>query len=163
MNKKILVSNFNFANFLSVLRILSAIPLIICLNNFYIPIYKYYSIIIIIFIFVSDFLDGFFARKLKTVTQLGKIIDPVADKICLIVVLIYLIDIFKFPFLLFFILLSLRDIWLITYTIYLIVFNDFVSQANSKGKIFIFLTAIMIISFIYNAPYYICCLLYLFR
>ena len=36
-------------------------------------------------------------------TEFGKIIDPVADKICLVVVLIYLIDVYQLPFLIFFI------------------------------------------------------------
>ena len=145
-------SNFNLANILSISRIFSSIPLIICFNKFDLFEYKIYSIVIIIFIFLSDILDGYFARKLNSVTDLGKIIDPVADKMCLIVVLIYLIDEYQAPFLFFFILLSLRDILLMTLTIYLIIFKNYVSQANTNGKIFIFVTTIMIISYIYKAP-----------
>ena len=54
-----------------------------------------YSIIeyCIYFSLLFDALDGYFARKSNTVTDFGKIIDPVADKICLVVVLIYLIDV----------------------------------------------------------------------
>lgn len=36
---------------------------------------------------ISDCLDGFFARKLNQVTQLGKLLDPIADKITLISVM----------------------------------------------------------------------------
>lgn len=35
----------------------------------------------ILFGIVSDFLDGFFARRNNQITELGKILDPVSDKI----------------------------------------------------------------------------------
>ena len=57
-------SIYNFANFLSISRILIAIPLIICFENMHKEgfSYYYYSIIIIIYIILSDVLDGYFAR-----------------------------------------------------------------------------------------------------
>ena len=144
-------SNINLANFLSISRIISVFPLIYCLNKMInIDEYKYYTAFIILYIFLSDILDGYFARKSNLVTDLGKIIDPVADKICIMVVLIYLIDIYHLPFVMFLVLLSLRDIILLTYTIYLILFYKYVSEANLSGKMFMFITTIMMISFIYN-------------
>ena len=59
--------------------------------------------------------------------------------------LLYLIEIYHLPFLFFFILLSIRDIILLSITSYLAIYHDMVSQANTYGKLFIFITMIMII------------------
>ena len=95
-------------------------------------------------------LDGFYARKANVVTDLGKVIDPVADKISFITVLVYLINTFGLPFFLFFILLSIRDIVLLIFTLYFILYTDYVPQANSIGKLFIFVCVLMIIFHIYE-------------
>lgn len=39
---------------------------------------------------ISDILDGYLARKLNQTSDLGKIIDPVADKLIVIISLVYL-------------------------------------------------------------------------
>jgi len=154
-------SNINLANFLSFLRMLAAFPLIVCLNNIATSNnYYYYSIIIIIFILLSDILDGYFARKSNEITDLGKILDPVADKICLMVVLIYLIDVYHMPFLIFFILISIRDVLLISYTVYFIIFQGYVSEANNAGKLFISMASIMIIFYIFKFNETLCLIFY---
>ena len=152
-------SIYNLANFLSISRIFSSIPLIICFENMnkidgpsspY-----YYSIAIICFIVLSDILDGFFARLSNCVTDFGKIIDPVADKVCFLVVLIYMIDknyypnFFLNPFLVFYIILSLRDILLVLISLFNLLYKKEVSQANNLGKLFILFSSIMVISQIY--------------
>ena len=127
---------YNLANFLSISRILVTVPLIYCFENFQLSSsYVHYSIFIIVFIFLSDILDGFFARISNTVTDFGKVIDPIADKVCMLVVLIYLIDSYNGdsffnPFLFFYVLLCFRDIIIIIFSLYNIIHNKFVSQAN---------------------------------
>ena len=151
------------ANFITFLRMISGIPLIYCLrrmdayNEYFL-----YSILIVLFIIISDVLDGYIARKSNTVSSLGKIIDPVSDKICLMFVLVYLIDLYNIRFLIFFILLSIRDIVLITYTIYLILYRDYVSQANSCGKFFIFICMLMIIFHLFKLNPLVSNILYVF-
>jgi CDP-diacylglycerol--glycerol-3-phosphate 3-phosphatidyltransferase len=39
---------------------------------------------------ISDFLDGFLARRMGQISELGKVLDPIADKICLIAITWYL-------------------------------------------------------------------------
>tara|TARA_B100001123_G_C14589533_1_gene741438 strand:- start:124 stop:585 length:462 start_codon:yes stop_codon:yes gene_type:complete len=123
--------------------------------------YFYYSIYVVLFIVISDVLDGYIARKTNTVSSLGKILDPVADKICLMCVLVYLIDIYHIPFLVFFILLSIRDVVLISYTVYLILYRNIVTQANNWGKFFIFITMLMIVFHLYNLNSFIATILYM--
>ena len=160
-------SIYNFANILSISRIIAAIPLIICFENMdKNNAYYNFSIIIIIYIVLSDILDGFFARLSNCVTDFGKIIDPVADKACFLVVLIYLIDKNHYPnylinpFLLFYILLCLRDIIIIMCSIYNVIYKKHVSQANNLGKLFIFLSSIMVISHIYSFNFYLSVIFY---
>lgn len=71
-------------NFLSVMRIVIIIPMArYLLKQNYIV-----AGIMLLISAVSDTLDGFIARKFNQVTQLGKILDPIADKLTLIAVVI---------------------------------------------------------------------------
>jgi len=77
----------NISNKLTTLRIiLSFICIGFIIKN------SFYSMIIAFFIFIfaslTDFLDGYFARKKELVSDLGKILDPIADKILIIGVLL---------------------------------------------------------------------------
>lgn len=74
-------------NMLSTLRIV-LIPLFVHL--FFLPECRAYAIGVFAFIGATDVLDGYLARKYNWITPLGKILDPVADKITQGVVLICL-------------------------------------------------------------------------
>ncbi len=79
----------NTANKLTILRIIF-IPIFIYI--FFSP-YSYSNIIsLIVYILagVTDFLDGFIARKYNMKTKVGTVLDPLADKLMLISVIISL-------------------------------------------------------------------------
>ena len=144
--------NLTLANLLSFSRIILVFPLIILLQGFadtksdFLGIY---SFIIIIVIVITDFLDGVVARKMDQVTNLGKALDPIADKICMMAVLTYLTINEGYLFLLFFILLSLRDIYIIIIVSYLINIQKEVFQSNVSGKWFVGVSTLMMTSYIY--------------
>ena len=133
------------ANFISISRIIFSIPLLIFLDSKKLLI----AFIIILFIVISDFLDGYVARKADEITNFGKLIDPVADKICMMIVAIYLIITFKLPFLLFFVILALRDTLLIIIGIYLVFSQEEVFQSNLSGKWFMGISTLMMALFMF--------------
>lgn len=91
--------NLTIPNFLSLIRILVIPPLVIyLLKENYVM-----AGIMLIISGISDMFDGMLARKLNQVTQLGKMLDPIADKLTLIAVVICISILY--PSLLFFVIL----------------------------------------------------------
>lgn len=86
---------FTFSNFLSVLRVLIGIPVFYYLDNIHTnPGSRLILLALFLAAAITDYLDGFFARKLNQITEFGKIIDPLADKLLvgIIVVKLFLIN-----------------------------------------------------------------------
>lgn len=81
---------FNIPNKITIIRI-SLIPLfaVILLAN--IPYKNILSAFIFGMLSISDFLDGYFARKKNQVTEFGKLIDPIADKLLISTALVFLL------------------------------------------------------------------------
>tara|TARA_Y100000591_G_C21478725_1_gene519398 strand:+ start:51 stop:590 length:540 start_codon:yes stop_codon:yes gene_type:complete len=75
----------NLLNILTLSRILCAviIYLIMYLESYYLP-----ALILFAIAAFSDFLDGFIARKTNSESTLGEILDPIADKLLIVFVLI---------------------------------------------------------------------------
>ena len=59
---------------------------------------KIMAFLIFLFASLSDLLDGWFARRTNTVTSMGKIMDPVADKILIFGIFISFVELHLIPF-----------------------------------------------------------------
>ena len=81
----------NLPNSITISRIILVIPLIYLL---YQPesYYQWWALAIFVIASLTDWLDGYLARKLNQVTALGKFLDPLTDKILVIAPLLVLIE-----------------------------------------------------------------------
>jgi len=77
---------FNASNSLSFIRLLLVIPAWIAFNNFDNNLARYSVAAIGVIATITDILDGYLARKLNQITEFGKVIDPLADKVLIVFV-----------------------------------------------------------------------------
>ncbi|MCG8571011.1 MAG: CDP-diacylglycerol--glycerol-3-phosphate 3-phosphatidyltransferase [Spirochaetes bacterium] len=78
------------SNQITILRIL-LIPLFVTFLLSELPFREYFAAFIFIMLSFSDALDGYVARKRKEVSSLGKILDPISDKLLVGAALIFLV------------------------------------------------------------------------
>ena len=81
---------FNIPNNITLIRV-GLIPVFVVVLLAHIPYKNILSAFIFGMLSVSDILDGYFARKKKQITEFGKLIDPIADKLLISTALIILI------------------------------------------------------------------------
>ncbi|MTI89575.1 MAG: CDP-alcohol phosphatidyltransferase family protein [Balneolaceae bacterium] len=95
---------FTWSNIISFSRVLIAFPIVFLhyKNDMQI---NALIIVLIIYGVISDYLDGLVARKTNTISEMGKMIDPIADKLCAVTLFGYTVWIGWIP------------LWFLTYAI----------------------------------------------
>lgn len=86
----------NLPNKLTVFRIL-LVPIMVIILYCNIPNSLIIADIIFIIASITDKLDGSIARKRNLVTEFGKFLDPIADKILVLAAMIMLVELGKIP------------------------------------------------------------------
>lgn len=139
---------FLASNLMSILRILLTVPVgyflwrgdeqatLICL-------------ILIVIGGLTDFLDGYLARRLDQVTALGLILDPLADKIMTITVISELVIFRGFPLWLA-LLIFARDIAIVLAGLRIMKKKDSIPSSNLTGKYYFGSIAMLLVSWIIN-------------
>ncbi|MBQ8993018.1 MAG: CDP-diacylglycerol--glycerol-3-phosphate 3-phosphatidyltransferase [Turicibacter sp.] len=94
----------NLANKLTLLRIILIPFFIVCfyipnlvvntvsVNNYLIPYANLLGLFIFLLAAITDFIDGYIARKYNMITDFGKFMDPLADKLLVTAALLILIE-----------------------------------------------------------------------
>lgn len=90
MNKGIIKKNITIPNILSLIRIILIGPFV----NYFIKEDYLTAAIILALSGLSDMFDGMIARKFNQISELGAILDPIADKLTLIAIVICLLILF---------------------------------------------------------------------
>jgi cardiolipin synthase (CMP-forming) len=135
------------SNLLSLLRLFLGIPLWFLLGNLQSESVRWIVLAVCIFGAITDILDGFFARKYNEVTETGKIIDPLADKIVVGIIVIKLFLIGIIPGYYFYLIIG-RDVLIFLGGIIVSKKLGKVLPSNMLGKMTVVNISIVIILFI---------------
>lgn len=134
-DRKIEVSGklFTISNFISFSRIFIVMPVV---YRHYINGYSVDAIIMLLIGYgiISDYLDGFFARKTNTISEIGKMIDPISDKIAAGLLFIYTVVIGWVPFWFLWLFIA-RDILILIGSSFIKLRYGKVAMSTISGKI----------------------------
>lgn len=138
---------FTISNILSMSRII-ALPFILYLIKYDIENKNLIIICSLFFLIATDFFDGYLARKLNQISKLGKILDPIADKVCIITAS-YLITLYKnFPIWAF-IIIVIRELIVLAGSLILIKKKNFIPTSNIIGKVSVFILSLSFLGYIF--------------
>jgi cardiolipin synthase len=125
-------------------------PIVILLISA-IPFHREYAVCFMLLALMTDALDGYLARRLNQVSEIGKIIDPLADKLTVGVVII-LLTIFQDISLWYTGLVIVRDVLIFSGGVYVKKRTGQVLASNVFGKVTVVLIAITIIFALLHNP-----------
>ena len=131
------------SNVISSSRIVLTLPAAYCLVSDF-PNHRTWSVFFILIAVLTDFLDGYLARRLKQVSDLGKIIDPLADKVGVGIIAVCLTVTGDIP-LWYLAVLLVRDLLIFAGGVYIRYQKKIVPQANMAGKIAVNIIALALL------------------
>lgn len=114
--------------------------------------YRTFTITMITIAMMTDVLDGYLARRLKEVSALGKILDPIGDKVCIGVVAIAVTLLRSFPWwAMGFIIL--RDTCIVAGGLLMVGKWTTITSSNIWGKATSLFQSLSIIVYAFELPY----------
>ncbi len=151
MNK----SNFNIPNILSVIRLMLVPTTVLLIVNDQ----MIWALFTFLVACITDLIDGYIARKYDLITKLGIWLDPLADKLMSLAVVITFTVCSIIPMWVLIVLLSKELIMLIGGLF--IIKNGFSTPSNKFGKVAAFIMNTAVAScFIYQIPWWNACYTY---
>ncbi len=137
----------NLANKITLLRIL-LIPVLIIFLMAKVPYNMELSLIIFLIASLTDKLDGYIARKYNLITDMGRFLDPLADKLLVSAALLMFIELGKIEAWIVFIILA-RE-FAVTGLRAIAASNNIVIAASNLGKLKTVIQIILIIVILIN-------------
>lgn len=133
--KKVMVRDdvFTWSNLISLTRVLVSFPIIYLHYHNQLEV----NMLILALVFygaISDYLDGYVARVRNEISELGKILDPVADKIMAFLLFLYTVWLGWIP-LWFFVIGVVRDLLIMLGSWYIKRERGKVAMSTMQGKI----------------------------
>ena len=145
LNKKEILTK---SNLLSTFRLLLGIPIFFMvyqINNSQTT--RYFTLGLMVIAALTDVLDGYLARKYNEITELGKIIDPLADKVVVGVVVFQLFRIDEIPVYYLLIIIA-RDLLILLGGIFVSRKIGKVLPSNIIGKIAVISVALFVLTIV---------------
>ena len=141
----------NLPNALTVFRVL-AVPFIIALLYFPGPTTCALATLLFLVAILTDLADGFLARKFNQVTNFGKFLDPLADKILIASVLVMLVEL-NWVSAWVAIIIIVREL-LVTGLRAIAADNGHVIAADKYGKMKTIMQSVALVPLIYHFPFF---------
>lgn len=142
---------FQISNLLSLLRIFLVIPFWLMMEASVYDQNRIFLIGLCLFAGVTDILDGYLARKLNQITELGKILDPLADKICVAAIFLKLYLLGEIPLFLTAVVVG-RDVLIVIAALLVSKRIKKVLPSNMLGKITVLVICFYILIVLYGVP-----------
>ena len=86
----------NTANKLTLTRVVM-IPLFLVILYWDFPFHQYVALAVFVLASATDFVDGYIARHYDQVTDFGKFMDPLADKVLVMAAMLWFVEAGRFP------------------------------------------------------------------
>ncbi len=135
----------NLPNILSGLRLILIIPFVLAIR-------RHDNLVVIVSavsIVLTDYLDGKLARTWNVVSSTGKILDPVADKICTVLAALSLVYFRGFPLWLLILIIS-RDAIILLASLAVLKLRHIVPVSNVIGKITMVIIALCLMVYLFD-------------
>ncbi|MFQ5631327.1 MAG: CDP-alcohol phosphatidyltransferase family protein [bacterium] len=136
---------FTVSNFLSFARVLLVWPIVMSLLE-RTGAGNVKALLFMLVAVITDYLDGYFARKFDQRSDVGRIIDPLADKIGIAIVAIAMTVTHELP-VWFLILIITRDLAILLLGAFMVSRTKSIPESNWTGKVTVTAVAVVIIAF----------------
>ena len=136
---------WTYSNILSISRLIMGVVLYFLI----ISEHSYWAILVAIIAVITDYADGYVARKRGETSELGKILDPVADKVAVALGAIGLYQTYDLPLWIVIVIIG-RDILILIGSIFLFEKLRGVVASEMPGKIAVTIISVLLLAYLFG-------------